>query len=183
MQQEQAKSQAQPTQPANQAPQSVQVPASQVRGEYAGFWIRFMASMIDGLILSVVYMVLFFGGFMAMVFFGVGAASVNNEAASVTLVAIMSAAFFLWVLLWFGLQLFYYVYFTAKGATPGKRALGLRVVDEAGNNLDYGKAFLREVIGKWISGLIFGVGYLMVGFDEKKQGLHDKIAGSYVTKS
>ena len=46
----------------------------------------------------------------------------------------------------------------------------------------YGTAFLREVIGKFISSILLCIGYLMVAFDGQKQGLHDKIAGTYVIK-
>ena len=55
-------------------------------------------------------------------------------------------------------------------------------IDESGNNISIGKAILREVIGKWISGSVFDLGYIWVAFDEKRQGWHDKIAGTYVIK-
>mgnify|MGYP000197082409 CR=1 FL=1 len=41
---------------------------------------------------------------------------------------------------------------------------------------------LREIVGKFVSGIILGIGYIMAGFDRNKQGLHDRIAGTYVIK-
>lgn len=185
MQQEQTKPQAQPTQPASSAPQSVQVPASQVRGEYAGFWIRLLAVLIDGFILGVVSTVL---NLVFAPIFGLSAMSVfsdpNPDPAQVEAAAagFFGAALILW-LIQMAINLGYYVILTSKyGATLGKKAFGLRVIDDSGNNLSIGKAIMREVIGKWVSGLILGIGYLMVAFDEKKQGLHDKLAGTFVVK-
>ena len=61
-------------------------------------------------------------------------------------------------------------------------ALGIKVIRTSGMDIGYGRAFLREVPGKFLSGILFGIGYLMVAFDEKKQGLHDRIADTYVIK-
>ena len=81
------------------------------------------------------------------------------------------------------LSLAYYVIFTGScGQTLGKMALRIKVIRKDGGDLGYGGAALRETIGKFVSGIILGIGYLMVAFDERKQGLHDKIAGSYVIK-
>jgi uncharacterized RDD family membrane protein YckC len=48
--------------------------------------------------------------------------------------------------------------------------------------LSYGRAALREVVGKFLSGILLGIGYLMVAFDSKKQGLHDRLANTFVIK-
>ena len=61
--------------------------------------------------------------------------------------------------------------------------MGLKVIDETGSNIGYGKSFLREIVGKIVSGLVFNLGYVWVAFDDKKQGWHDKIAGTYVVKN
>jgi uncharacterized RDD family membrane protein YckC len=60
-------------------------------------------------------------------------------------------------------------------------ALGLKVTDTDGNSLDFVKALVRNVC-KIISGMIMGIGYIMAGFTEKKQGLHDIIANTLVVK-
>jgi uncharacterized RDD family membrane protein YckC len=51
-----------------------------------------------------------------------------------------------------------------------------------GSPIGYGRAALREVFGKFLSTLLLGIGYLMVAFDDRKQGLHDKIADTCVIK-
>lgn len=67
-------------------------------------------------------------------------------------------------------------------ATLGKKILGLKVVDQNGNRISFGKATGR-FLASILSGLILGVGYLMVAFNPKKQGLHDQIAGTLVIKN
>lgn len=66
-------------------------------------------------------------------------------------------------------------------ATVGKLALGLIVTDENGGKLDVVKALIRN-LSKIISSMILMIGYLMIGFTEKKQGLHDIIAKTLVVK-
>ncbi len=48
--------------------------------------------------------------------------------------------------------------------------------------MNYGRAAKREILGKFVSSILLGIGYLMVAFDSQKQGLHDKIADTYVIK-
>lgn len=66
--------------------------------------------------------------------------------------------------------------------TIGKLALGIKVTDVNGERITFSKALLRN-LSKIISGVILMIGYLMILFDSKKQGLHDKIADTYVVKS
>jgi hypothetical protein len=64
-------------------------------------------------------------------------------------------------------------------ATLGKRAMGIKVVDEYGNRIGFGRATGRYY-SKIVSTIIFSVGYMMAGWTERKQGLHDKMAGAFV---
>lgn len=64
-------------------------------------------------------------------------------------------------------------------ATIGKKLLGIKVGDFEGKRISIGKAILR-LFGKWISGQILLIGYLMAFFTEKKQALHDFLAGTFV---
>lgn len=64
-------------------------------------------------------------------------------------------------------------------ATLGKRVMGLYVADGNGNGITYATAILR-LIGRFFSGVLLGVGYLMAFFNDRKQGLHDMIAKTYV---
>ena len=148
--------------------QGVQMPPPTApQTSYAGFWIRFLAALIDGIIL---YGAIFLGGSLVggLTF---GKVNINNPLGAVVLLLLVLAA------------LAYAPFMLAKfGATLGKMIVHLRVVDGAGNKPTVGQALLRELIGKWVSGLVFDLGYLWVAFDEKKQGWHDKIAGTFVVK-
>jgi uncharacterized RDD family membrane protein YckC len=82
----------------------------------------------------------------------------------------------------FLIGLAYFIYFdgSASGQTIGKRAMNIRVIDfQTGAALGYGKAFIRY-IGRFISGIACGLGYFWAIWDEQHQGWHDKIAGTVV---
>lgn len=134
----------------------------------AGFWIRVVAYLLDATLLGVVQLIL-----SLMLGLVVGAIGGGGDIA-------------LSVVLWlFGatLSIAYAVFFTGYcGQTPGKMALRLKVIRADGSPLTYGRAALREVPGKFLSSILLGIGYLMVAFDNRKQGLHDRIADSYVIK-
>lgn len=78
----------------------------------------------------------------------------------------------------------YYVYFTGKtGQTPGKKYMNIKVVKLDGvTPPGFTSAFLREVVGKTLSAVIFLLGYLWAIWDPQKQAWHDKIAGTLVVK-
>lgn len=81
----------------------------------------------------------------------------------------------------------YYLYFaimesSSLGATLGKRALNIRVTDIDGNRISFIKATGRY-FAKIISAIILFIGYIMVAFDDRKQGLHDRLAGTLVVKN
>ncbi len=134
-------------------------------GEAAGFGIRFLAFLVDEMLLGIP---LLLGGLASMSF---------PVAPTPTLV---SAAVSLYSL--FGLL--YYIYFWgARGATPGKSLLGLTVVTEAGETpIGYGRALLR-LVGYTVSSFLFGIGFLLIAFSPDRRGLHDRIAGTRVVRS
>ena len=137
----------------------------------AGFWIRFVAYLIDSLILGAVQ----FGIGLALGFVGSAMSGVDDEES-------LSMVIMTW-LCGMVIGITYAVFFTGyNGQTPGKMALRIQVVRTDGAPMTYGRAFLREVIGKFVSALILGIGYIMAGFDRNKQGLHDRIAGTYVIR-
>lgn len=78
--------------------------------------------------------------------------------------------------------LYFIVSWARSGQTIGKALTGTKVVRTDGNRLGYGKAFLRYV-GYVISALLLSLGFLWIGFDSRRQGWHDKIAGTLVTLS
>ena len=75
----------------------------------------------------------------------------------------------------------YFAFFesSAMQATPGKKAMGIVVIDLDGKRISFWRAFIRNC-GKIISGLILYIGYIMAGFTKKKQALHDMMAGCLV---
>lgn len=156
--------------------------------KYAGFWLRFVAWIIDYIILYVI------NGFviipiLATVGLSIGAASEGFDLNTMTegdIIAAVSAlvgAIFAGGIISLIISILYYSIMEASKhqATVGKIALGLKVTDMNGGKLDIGKAALRQ-IGKIVSGIIIMIGYIMAGFTEKKQALHDMIAGALVVK-
>jgi uncharacterized RDD family membrane protein YckC len=138
----------------------------------AGFWIRVVAALIDSLLVSLLQFVL---GFLLGLATGIDEGMLDQPWA--TMMAITTGLFSAVI------AVFYYVFFTGyNGQTPGKMALRIKVIRTDGADIGYGRAFLREVPGKFISGILLGIGYLMVAFDRQKQGLHDKIADTYVIR-
>jgi len=134
----------------------------------AGFWIRVVASMVDGLILGAVQFVI------GLVLGFAGGASGGADSFAIFAVTWLCSVV---------ISVTYYVFFTGyNGQTPGKMALRLQVIRTDGSPMTYGKAFLREIPCKFISGILLGIGYLMVAFDQQKQGLHDRMVGTYVIK-
>jgi uncharacterized RDD family membrane protein YckC len=109
-------------------------------------------------------------------------------AAVIDAVAVGVASFTLSLLFWGGfggllLGLLYYWLFTGlRGQTPGKMAVGIKVVNAQGDVPGLGSAALREIPGKLISAIAFCVGFLWIAFDENKQGWHDKIANTHVVR-
>ncbi len=82
-------------------------------------------------------------------------------------------------LFWLAFLLFHLVLWT-QGLTPSKLMLGDRVVDTRGVRAGFWRMALRETIGKFISGIVFGLGFLWLLWDKDQQGWHDKIAGTLV---
>jgi uncharacterized RDD family membrane protein YckC len=147
---------------------------------YAGFWKRFVAHIIDALVLS-------FGGGLVMLLvlglFGLSllsAFSGDNESMIGLLIAAGSALFLgILVLMVAGWLYFALMEISVNQGTLGKMALGIKVTDLNGNRITFGRATGRY-FGKILSSLIFYVGYMMAGFTEKKQALHDMMAGCLV---
>ena len=122
--------------------------------DHAGFWIRFLAFIVDSFILFLVGLpfALFMHGLLALI-------------AVRTLVGAAYTIGF-WV---------------ARGATPGKMAMDLQIVMVDGGPVTGGKAALRY-LGYFANGVPFGLGWLLVGTTQDKRGLHDHMAGTMVLR-
>ena len=145
---------------------------SSVSGVYAGFSWRTVALVLDSVIVNVAAFVIAFIG-------GVGIAVVLSGRADDLVAAGTVLGYVVGMLT-------NWLYFTlcessTWQATLGKRMLSLRVTDLHGRRIGFGQANGRYW-SKIISGLLLFMGFLMVGFDRKKQGLHDKLAGTLVVR-
>ncbi|MBS1854044.1 MAG: RDD family protein [Acidobacteria bacterium] len=150
-------------------------PAAAGRYQYAGFWIRVLAVIIDSIILGVVQSILQFTALRPML----GTADLEGNPAA--LFAAFGAIGLLG-LVSLAISCAYESIFVAQmGATPGKMALGMRVVRPDGSRVDLGRAVGRY-FAKMLSGIILCIGYIMVGFDAEKRGLHDMICDTRVVR-
>jgi|ERR1051326_817978 uncharacterized RDD family membrane protein YckC len=146
---------------------------------YAGFWKRFIAYLIDKFLIGVLACLILLP-FIAIL--GLGALSDQDFdfSASAGLVIALIGAYFMAILLILVAEWLYHALMESrKGATLGKMALGIKVTDMNGNQVTFGRATGRY-FGKILSGLIFCVGFLMAGFTQQKQALHDILAGCLV---
>ena len=142
---------------------------------YAGVWRRFVAMIID----SLVFLPLILIAVLTSGLFGIAMqpkVDLEGLAGAVLGVGVVVMMCLLFVGSW--------LYHTAMEssrhqATLGKKALGIIVTDMNGNRISFARANAR-FFGKWVSGMIMNIGYLMAAFTEKKQALHDILASCLV---
>jgi uncharacterized RDD family membrane protein YckC len=153
---------------------------------FAGFWLRFVAYLLDSVIIGFAVMVLFVPFFFLMGGVAMLESLPRGHAERVdpaqfmaflslilTLVALGSVAKWLY---------FAYLESGEKQATWGKQALGIYVTDLAGQRVTFGRATAR-FFAKIVTGLIpLGIGFIMAGFTERRQALHDMIASTLVLR-
>jgi uncharacterized RDD family membrane protein YckC len=158
-----------------------QAPAAPPEVAYAGFWLRFVAMIIDSLLLYFVGMILFLP-FAASTAIGTRGMMTGRPPDPQAIFALLHAMLRL-ILLRTVLHWLYYSLLESSAwqATLGKKALGLEVTDLDGNRIGFGRATGR-FFAKFISGFILLIGYIMAGFTEKKQALHDILAGTLVIR-
>jgi uncharacterized RDD family membrane protein YckC len=129
--------------------------------EYMGFWIRVVAYLIDAVVLGIVGFIV---GLLVGAIFGENAQTVSSLVGLVI-----------------GWLYFAYLESSERQATLGKLALGMIVTDLNGQRISFGRATGRY-FAKIISAIPFGLGFMWVGWDARKQGWHDKIASTLVVK-
>lgn len=146
---------------------------------YGGFWWRFLAKFIDGIILWVCSAV--FNAMLALIFFH-SANFFRPDMRGVTLPALFAyQGLSMTISIVIGLT--YAIFFIRRfDATPGKMAVGLKLVRADGSSLTTGRIIGRH-FAEWISGMILLIGYIMAGFDEEKRALHDRICDTRVIKT
>ena len=151
---------------------------------YAGFWKRFAAYCIDSVIVSI-------AGFALMIpliaSIGVGAFSFHDANPSYDSGAALRFLFAIvagYSIVILGILLIRWLYFalmesSSQQGTVGKMALSIKVTDMNGERISFGRATGRH-FSKFISNLTLGIGYIMAGFTQQKQTLHDIVAGCLV---
>lgn len=146
-----------------------------VYAEYAGFWLRFVACFIDDVIVMVGGMILgCVVGLMIGLSLSPSGSDQNITQATTQVIGNIIGIILSWL------------YFTlmessSKQATLGKMALRITVTDMNGDRISWGRANARHW-SKIISAVILCIGYIMAGFTENKQALHDMIAGTLVVR-
>jgi uncharacterized RDD family membrane protein YckC len=136
-----------------------------------------VAFIVDGVIVGAVMMPFGMGlGFAHL------AAAMSGEMTPEALVGLITTS----ILVWFIRVIVSWAYgagFESSRwqATPGKMLLGLKVTDLEGRRITFMRATGRA-LGKWVSGLLLGMGYVLVAFTDRKQGLHDLMAGTLVRR-
>ncbi|MFT4414233.1 RDD family protein [Fredinandcohnia humi] len=127
----------------------------------AGFWIRFIALLIDSIILGIVEWII-----SALL-----GAITDPEGILISIINLI-------------IGILYFVVFQTKynGQTLGKKITGIRVINVDGGNVSIGKMALREIIGKTISAIILLIGYLMAA-GKAKRALHDYLAKTVVVRA
>jgi len=162
---------------------------------YAGFWIRVVAYIIDAIIISVIMGIVYF----VLTAIGIIDFSAVMEVANDPSVqaggepdpaAVMAASqgmmrnMGIVYLVAFLLAWLYEALLTSSSmqATPGKMAFGLRVTTADGERIGFGRATGRY-FGKIVSGIILYIGFIMIAFTERKQGLHDMMASTLVVRA
>ncbi|OYD15251.1 hypothetical protein CH333_06140 [candidate division WOR-3 bacterium JGI_Cruoil_03_44_89] len=136
--------------------------------KYAGFWYRFAAYLVDGIILSgaqLIFLPVFFPGVLHRYRILPFIMAFPYSIVSVAIV---------WL---------YFALFQSGEwqATIGKKVMGLVVTDYDGQRISFGRATGRY-FSKIISGLILCIGFIMIAFTDRKQGLHDMIAETLVMR-
>jgi uncharacterized RDD family membrane protein YckC len=150
------------------------IPVPAVR--YGGFWIRFVAAIIDGILVELVVLPV---GAVVGAMIGAAGYAVDMPGIGIRMVTLIVSGTI-------GL-LGNWIYEAAmesssKQATVGKMALGLKVTDLEGRRISFARASGRH-FAKLISGMILLIGYIMAGFTQRKQALHDMIAGTLVQRT
>ncbi|MFE7060782.1 RDD family protein [Sutcliffiella sp. NPDC057660] len=139
---------------------------------HAGFWKRFLAYMID-------YMVLFGGYFLFFIIWAGFELLLNSIGVEQSTKELILGS--LGVPIYVVIPWLYYALSesSSKRATLGKMTLGIIVVDQHQQRISFGRATGR-FFGRILSALLLFLGYIMAGFTERKQALHDILCGTYV---
>lgn len=154
---------------------SASLPAA-IAVRYGGFWMRFVAFVIDAILVHLVILPL---TALLGALIGVAGTAVRMPGVGVHVVSGVAGVALLLLANWIYEAAFES---SARQATVGKMALGLKVTDLEGQRISFARATGRH-FAKLVSSMILFIGYIMAGFSERKQALHDLIAGTLVMRA
>jgi uncharacterized RDD family membrane protein YckC len=150
---------------------------------YGGFWIRFVAIVIDAIILGVVGLIVGLPLRMILGVSTISAVQTNDPSAVAAMLPAILGMAGVSILINLAIGIAYDVYFVStKGGTIGKLAVGLQIIRLDGSRLSMGQAFGRY-FAKFLSAMILYIGFIMAGFDAEKRSLHDRICNTLVIYS
>jgi uncharacterized RDD family membrane protein YckC len=149
---------------------------------YGGFWIRFLARVIDTILLGIAGMIIRIPLMLLVGGVGLGLSNAQDPTAALAALPALFGVLGLSILINIALAFFYEIYFlTSRGATPGKMALGLKVIRADGGPITMGLAVGRY-FAYILSSFTFFIGFIIAGFDDQKRSLHDRICDTRVIK-
>jgi uncharacterized RDD family membrane protein YckC len=150
---------------------------------YAGFWIRFVAIVIDYIILGVVGLIITFPLRLLLGLSAIPVAQSQDPSAALAMLPALLGMMGISVFVNLVLGVSYEAWFVSqKGGTIGKLALGLQIIRLDGSRLSAGQAAGRY-FARILSIMIFYIGCIMAGFDSEKRALHDRICNTLVIHS
>lgn len=157
-----------------EGPVETAAPAAAASPRTAGFWLRTVAFLVDAALVAVLASA---GAILVEMAVRVGGLFSSATEAGLEWLETTATVFFTVLI-----ALCYFTLFVGlRGQTPGKMLLGLKITRTSGEEVGYGRAFVRW-IGQVLGLLPFGLGFLMVAFSRRKQGLHDKLAATHVVR-
>lgn len=136
---------------------------TQAAPEYVGFWLRFVAVLIDTVLMSIILypiLAMLFGWQLHYDGLGVGSSMLGY---------LLPAA----------VVIIFWIY---RSATPGKMVIGAEIVDAKTGGKPSTGQFIGRYLSYYLSSVIFCLGFMWVGWDPRKQGWHDKLAGTVVIR-
>lgn len=138
---------------------------------YAGFFSRFAAFLLDSIVLAIGICYVKLPFWLIKLAAGSDIFLFKPFLFEFTIVDVIG---YLLTVVYFVLMTYY------CGATIGKFLMKIQVVDTEGKKMNFVTVLIRETVGKYLCELIVFIGYIMIGFDSRKQGLHDKISDTCV---
>lgn len=137
---------------------------------YAGFFVRLAAFLLDMLFVNIL-----------LLFLKLPVWCIKLALGDTFLFASVLFSYNIFDILYYLLTVGYFILATYFcGTTLGKYLMKIKVISTDGNHLSFMSVLIRETVGRYLSAIILYIGYMIAGWDSEKQGLHDRIADTYV---